>query len=491
MNLNLRVLPFSKDKFFDCVKEKSKQTTYLFDYLTHIGAKTIILENHYIDRYYMDEYQHYYSSCFKPLNNYCQRLHFFKEGTSEKLFDEYLNGSDEAKKQIQKNYLGYIVLRPLATIRIGRTVLKTYDDEVRRRYITRKYEAHLASLSLPIESIAFQQQDRGVAACATTAIWSSFQKVCQDNGSRCPGPFDISQTAIRYSIPLGRGFPQKTGLTSEQMYQAIASTGFTPLRINCSDQKFNQFKAILLGYLDSDIPPIMMLYRLKSGPGHAVTVTGYSMKAGDCPFDSKFNINVRDLEKIYIHDDRIGPYVSTTLQERTFKSNELESARNIGFCSDTAITIKIKGEEWLVSEIVVPLYHKIRSSILDILELTYPLIDTFQKYDDKSKYTVNMRIRKGGQYLEEIRNNTCLPKNEKIRFLKNINLPRYVGIVEVTRNDLPYFSLLWDTTDLPRIKANNFGEYAQDMLGVVCYDDSVRLTFKCLWNQWKPNVALL
>ncbi len=489
--MNLTVLPYSKKQFFAIVQEESMQTRYLFDYLSHIGAETIILEKHYIDRYYMEEYQHYYSSCFKHMHNFCQRLHFFRKETSKDLFNEYLSGNDDAKKQIQDNYLGYIVIRPLSTIRIGRTVLKTYDSELQRHYITRKYEAHLASLSLPIKSIAFQQQDRGVGACATTAIWSSLQKICNDNGYRCPGPFDISQKAIKYSMPLGRGFPQITGLTSEQMYQAIASTGFTPLRINCSDQNFNKFKAILLGYLNSDISPIMVLLQLKSGLGHAVTVTGYSAKEGYCSFGDKLRINVRDLEKIYIHDDRIGPYVSTNIQERKFKEDELKHARNLGFNSDTAIVLNIKGHEWIVSEIITPLYHKIRSTILDILNLSHPLIDTFQKHDAKSKYIVSLRIKKDGKYLEEIRDAAELPPKEKIRFLKRINLPRYVGIVEVTRNESLYFTILWDTTDLPRHKINNFGEYAKDILGVVCYDASARLIFKDLWNQWNVKVALL
>ena len=489
--MNLIVLPFSEERFFECVQECSTQTEYLFKYLSHIKAGTIILEKQYIDRYYMEEYEHYYSSCFKKMTNYCQRLHFFKEGISDDFFEKYLAGNNSAKKQIMSDYLGYIVLRPLETIRVGRTVLKTYDDDFKRDYITRKYEAHLAGLSLPIKSIAFQQQDRAVGVCATTAIWSSLQKISNDNGFHCPGPYEISQKAIGYTIPLGRTYPQEAGLNSEQMCQAIVRTGFKPLIINCSSQKFNQFKTVLLGYFNSNIPPTMPLCHINFKTGNAITITGHSVKSGDCLFDENLNINVRELEKIYIHDDRIGPYVSTTLEERKFETSELERAQNNGFCSDTAISIKVDSEEWLVSDIIIPLYHKIRLTIPDILKLSYPILCRFQEQDVRSKYVVDVKIVKGGKYLEEIRDNKKLLKKEKIHFLKEVNLSRYVGIAEVTRNGLPYFAILWDTTDIPRNKFKNFEGYAQGILGVVCYDNSARLLFKDFWNRGKGKIVLL
>lgn len=47
-------------------------------YFDHIGAKTIIVENDYIDRDFLEDYSGYYARCFHDYQRSCTRLHFFK-----------------------------------------------------------------------------------------------------------------------------------------------------------------------------------------------------------------------------------------------------------------------------------------------------------------------------------------------------------------------------------------------------------------------------
>ena len=56
----------------------SPASHYLHEYLSEIDATTILLEPHYVDRHYLDEFAHYYSRSFHAPPAYCSRLHFFK-----------------------------------------------------------------------------------------------------------------------------------------------------------------------------------------------------------------------------------------------------------------------------------------------------------------------------------------------------------------------------------------------------------------------------
>ena len=60
---------------------------------------------------------------------------------------------------------------------MGRTVLKWFPDksaETTPRVLSssRKYFVHIAGVELHVEGLAWQQQDTGVAACATISLWS-------------------------------------------------------------------------------------------------------------------------------------------------------------------------------------------------------------------------------------------------------------------------------------------------------------------------------
>ena len=78
-------------------------------------------------------------------------------------------------------YLGFMVIKPLPGSPIGRTVLRTFERDAprggRREFTAiRRYTVSLAGLSLSVRGLAFQQQDQGVSACATTALWSALQR---------------------------------------------------------------------------------------------------------------------------------------------------------------------------------------------------------------------------------------------------------------------------------------------------------------------------
>src|SRR5436853_2771270 len=53
------------------------QLTYLGNYLAELGGKTVVIEGHYIDRDYIDDFALFYARSLRDYPNYCYRLHFF------------------------------------------------------------------------------------------------------------------------------------------------------------------------------------------------------------------------------------------------------------------------------------------------------------------------------------------------------------------------------------------------------------------------------
>jgi hypothetical protein len=72
---------------------------------------------------------------------------------------------DSPKGNIESTYLGFVCVRPLDTVPIGRTVLRRLKN--REIWATGPYPVHLGNLLLEVDGLAFQQQDVAVGACAT------------------------------------------------------------------------------------------------------------------------------------------------------------------------------------------------------------------------------------------------------------------------------------------------------------------------------------
>jgi hypothetical protein len=179
------------------------QINYLGFYLKRLGCKTVLIEDHYIDRDFIDDLALFYSRSLRGYPNHCQRLHFFTEDFDDNQWRAVVtdanHGQQEAAGQfLQRAYLGFSVIRPLPGSLIGRTILQTFPPDSsqghRRDFgATREYRVHLAGFELVVRGLAFQQQDQGVSACATTALWSAIHKVAPMEGLPLATPAAITQ----------------------------------------------------------------------------------------------------------------------------------------------------------------------------------------------------------------------------------------------------------------------------------------------------------
>src|SRR5882724_6416489 len=201
----LTVVPYSIASLKRFLARKTKlrvvqaklHSLYFENYFKRVGAKTIVIEQEYIDRDFLEDFAGYYVRCFPDYERKGSRLHFFDFSFSQNQFLSVLDGGNrQLVQKLQKGYLGFIVVKPLPETIIGRTCLATYPEEQNRSFpITRVYDANICGIPLTVKSLAYQKQDRVAAACATSALWSVFHGTGKLYHHHIPSPVEITQAA--------------------------------------------------------------------------------------------------------------------------------------------------------------------------------------------------------------------------------------------------------------------------------------------------------
>jgi hypothetical protein len=427
---------------------------YLQAYLQSLGCKTLLIEHHYIDRDFICDLAAFYSRSLRDYPNYCRRLHFFaSEFTLEKwqaMIDRAASGERrEIERELDNSYLGYVVIRPLPGYPVGRTVLKTYGestvDQQRREFgCTHDYEAHVGPFTLSVHGLAFQQQDQGVSACATTAIWSAMHGTASMEGASLPTPAEITQAASRYLLLTGRALPSG-GLTTFQMCEAIRSAGFEPVLFDASDPSTD--RAQLLAYQRSGFPPILCLIPVggSANDGHAVCVTG--VKLGQVELQTDPDLAFRDAASavtgLYVHDDRLGPYAMADLAQSTNNGGRVQSVVRIRWPGDGA---EIE-EHWL-SAVIVPMPQKVRLNVVRLREVGLVAADLIGHLMAKRFRSVilSSRYLKGVDYRQQAINFGLTQAGNYLMQCELV-LSRYVGIIELADGPDAIVDILVDATE--------------------------------------------
>ena len=335
---------------------------FLEGYFRELGAATMVVEESYIDHDYLEDYTGYYARCFESYERDTARLHFFNHAFTTDDLLALLSGKTESLTEglLQEHYLGFMVVKPLPQTIIGRTCLRSYPDAGRRNFpILRDYEANLFGIRLVVQSLAYQEQDSVVAACATSALWSCFHATGRLFGHIALSPVEITKAAAK-SLPeesfipggAARALPN-SGLTPTQMAAAVREVGLEPHIVAVSNA--DVLNSTIYAYADGRIPCVLVVSLFDQPNGkvigrHAVTVTGYSLgKAGPSPVGSSGALlRSSRIDRIYAHDDQVGPFarmVHATLPTGEFALSTSWPGGQIFACPELAI---------------VPLYNKIR-----------------------------------------------------------------------------------------------------------------------------------
>jgi len=414
---------------------QSNQSKYIFNYLSYLNSKTLIIEENYIDKDYLIDYSKFYARSFDRLDKFTKRIHFFCEEISEDKFNKLLeHGSKKHYKVLENSYLGFVIVKPIKDINgnylIGRTLLRTYPSEVNsssnsdhRFYIKNKHQLSLFGIPLTIESLQFQMQDTAVGACATNACWMIMDSLNNLFGVQKFSPFEVTEMSVSFPSFEERNFPNSTGLTLLQMKSYFSMIGLETefIHIEKIQKKFSNFDPTrddivadaVKAYSNMKLPLIAAFRLEKDSKGdisddkddnndnHAAVISGYRQ-------------NEDGLKELYIHDDQIGPY-SRALPDGKF--NKLKNEwNNLGY------------KDIYIEKLMVPIYPKIRFSFYVIYSLFLDCKRNLELNDETK--SPELFLTELNQYKEFLWGKSF---KDKISILYK-SFPRYIWIIRTYAN---------------------------------------------------------
>jgi hypothetical protein len=356
-------------------------------------------------------------------------------------------------------YQGFTVIKPLPGSPVGRTILRTYPaepagkDYLRRFDAVRDYSVHLLGVELTVLGLGFQQQDQGVSACATTAIWSSLQKLRDFEDVAAATPAQITANASRFALPFGRSLPSE-GLSLDQMCQGIHALGISPNLVRV--ESFRHARSAIFAAAKSGIAPILII-RSPKNCRHAVAAAGVKLAknhkvtivAGANAIDDMSG----DLLGVYIHDDRLGPYVTTQFEERDvkFAGEEKEEKLPCLIISEGGTPVP-----WAITHLLMPVHGKIRTGVAQMLRFSAKFAGFAYAYLSvlgvaKAAIQMSTKIVRAHRYVEDLLVDIGVVGSGRAKeFFEKVQLSRYVGVTTLCHPEAGVYDVLVDSTGTER-----------------------------------------
>ncbi len=315
--------------------------------------------------------------------------------------------------------------------------------------MTRSYTAHLAGLTLGVESLAFQEQDAVLAACATSAVWSALQKAGRLFELNIPTPAGITAFAARSAVATQRSLPSR-GLNVYQICQAIREAG---LDVEVREgENIGDLCGLLYGYGAAGLPSILG-HSLITDTGedlgaHAATVSGFSFAD-----TTRGPFRADRIDKLYLHDDQVGPFArSPIVGPREFESPWTGSTGR-----------KTTGR---VGVVIIPVYPKIRIRYEEARDAVLDLVRLLSHVYRDLEWDVRLST------VNDLRSDVAalpgLSPGMRRRVLAE-NWPKYLWRATARQQGLPALEVVMDATDIHR------AFFVEDVL---FFNKTVEATFK-------------
>lgn len=464
---------------FAFIKQKP-QIYYLNNYISNFiddeNNIVFLYENNYTDKHYIEDYTTYYARCFHDYKKTTSRIHFFKISKTITDYKKIVKEAFYGNKDIlnNDNYLGFIVIRPIPKTFLAKVCLKPYylnnHSRLEKYSITTKYDVSLFGISLNIETIAFQEQDRILSACATTALWSFFHAHDKISHISLPSSSAITKNAYPEQNGYSREFPN-VGLSTEMICRGLRSCNLIPEYFEFSNKSVSNrmelLKELIFAYCSSGFPLILGIDvsgDVENKGLHAVTILGYSITK-----QKNTKLYAHDMDKLYVHDDRYGPFLRIEFEKDSF---------NVSLDENNGVTSEqiFPKETYNADTLIIGLYHKIRISYISIkttcLMLNKNMIEFFSSVVDES-FEDEIKILESIKWDISIVTNSDLKKkiiNNNDIYAKEVYLvqplPKYIWSARVMIEDSCEFELLFDATDI---------EQSNVFLGFIIFNEDLSL----------------
>ncbi len=399
-------------------------------------AKSVVAERRYIDKDFRDVYTGFYSRKFAAYQSKCLRLHFF----SRIIRDQDLYSLDVH----QKDYIGYVVVRPTRNQCIGSMIIDPRRAEgLQGSICAAKYYAHILGAELEIEGFPFIAQHKDVTRCAHADCWMVFRYLSQKYRTYKEAyPYQITQMTTDYS--LGRLVPSTHGLTVSQIAEIFARFGLSPEIYSRDSYNPFEFERFLLAYISSGLPVVCAIKKDE----HAVVALGH---VSDYKPDQQLSggthvlTSYDYLQGLVINDDNWAPYQLMLTPGPPCLGNISEYTT-----SD-------------IDAFVVPLYEKMHLTAEQIETLTLKLVDheelglkQLSPSLPKSELVIRVLLASSVSYkaFRSHKAEGARPPHGIDRLYARLPMPRFIWLAEVASKSS--FSkkkvlgeIIWDTTATP------------------------------------------
>lgn len=299
----------------------------IIEKLRAAGAQSALVEHDYLDRDYSDEFSTFYSRLFQRYRRRTRRLHFFRCNLTQIAQKGGLAAvvAAMATTNNKGEYLGFVVLRPVADAPIGRAVLDVVDAPPSLTpsiQVRAKYDTHPLGVDLSVRGMPFTQQDQRISACAQASIWMSGRHFHTKHGGPWFSTSDITEAAstptdilISSSLPAG-----SSGLGVNSMLRALRAMDRHPYAYageltpsgGVAWPAALSPQAMIARYVGSGIPVIAGLgpWRAAQRDGHAVVIVGEVFEPLSEPVLHDSRPTLAALSSYFlVHDDQRGPYL--------------------------------------------------------------------------------------------------------------------------------------------------------------------------------------
>lgn len=394
---------------------------------------TVVAEPNYVDRQYRDSYYSYFSQKYSEYERNCLRIAFFEGKISQEQFAD-------CTFDLEKIFIGTVVLRPLEVGNIGQTLLNPKKLNVKGYFRTCVFRVMVYGRKLNIEAFPYSSQDGETMTCAETVLFNLiYYYGTKYSEYRILMPSEILQDIERESYE--RVLPSM-GVYESNMAKVLSDAHFYP-RIYSYQEGFGD---ILYSYIESGIPLILSL------PEHVVSCVGHGLIRKELCFSDmeKLTETLKVNQKEYytmstetlcdeyiVMDDNETPYYKTTLDDIVIKyANNPDAVSNVEAIKSKDVSI------------IVPLYRRIfidaarAESIFKSLFLENDIFldDIRSAYSDETwgikkdnPFVWRMYLTASRSYKDF---KTRKTSSEELKyFYMECSLPRFIWVLEIGSMD--------------------------------------------------------
>lgn len=236
--------------------KKDKAFSILFDVFsslfTYIQSRnctafTFMLEENYVDLVYRDSYYFFFSGKHFCYDRFCKRIFLFA-----KVFEKPM--LDLKSAELEKDFVGSIVIRPVPGRNIGRTLLnpKYFIGDAQCYIRTVKYNMVAFGKRVSVNAFPYSMQDGETTTCAEITILNLLDYFSRSYPEyHYLLPSDINRIARENGYE--RSLPTH-GLKYEMISKAFCESGFYPRLYLAEKMSKDKFRRILYYYIESGIP---------------------------------------------------------------------------------------------------------------------------------------------------------------------------------------------------------------------------------------------